>query len=663
MSSAAPRSMYSMASAGQLFVLRIASLSITGVTAHCQFDWPLLPGLPPRVVPVPKSSRESFEVAYQYGETIYLQQRAGDSCKSIGSPVQVNQSLSFLQSPSESGLADAVHLGNGATAVAWVLNKDLWLRVMNGSSGGEVVRASQLGSQGAAHVRMVADPNGSGFLVGWSSWQQQKDSDGWGAVVRRFNSNGLPVSSEMQLSSTLDKFQWHMQLAWCGTALWALWLPQAACQNGRCSNHGPLLRFLGRGSNESLNVGPEIDLQGDGALNIALTCSDEEAASIWLDKDGDEIRWNYTDPPKESLQVVSPQVPTLSQSWLGFPGLGTFAAAWSVARRSLPEFLAQQASASIHVAKLGSRHAEQRRKVLTPQVASQVEAAATPGSLGSPVPRKALQEPGPGQSINPGSSDTALAAQNDLLLLLQDGSTGKVEAQLLNFGSGHEPLLFPAHDLQNAPAVEVRAAWDSAPGPTVFLCWGSISGDNRYWCRYESAGWLAGADRLGISGELTILALFTCIFVMCLMKQCAQNGHFGQRHRAAMMARREASEAQQQRRAERSAARARMTQLREQISQIPMVPLPNRPPASTAEEAPVEVTDAQPQVNPQATGDGGDASPSNPCPICQNEVVVRVALQRCGHTACRDCTLRLVELAQPCHICRGPIEGVLPVYL
>eukprot|EP00440_Ansanella_granifera_P014832 gb/GFBE01016124.1/.p1 GENE.gb/GFBE01016124.1/~~gb/GFBE01016124.1/.p1 ORF type:complete len:201 (+),score=22.28 gb/GFBE01016124.1/:1-603(+) len=181
-------------------------------------------------------------------------------------------------------------------------------------------------------------------------------------------------------------------------------------------------------------------------------------------------------------------------------------------------------------------------------------------------------------------------------------------------------------------------------------------------CIYKSVGWLMGAGGLGIGGEVIVLALFSFLFLLCLLKQCAQGGNFGPQSRAAALARREASEALQQRRAERSAARARMQELREQLAQIPLVPMGNQAPAQQAAATGAE---APHQDQPPAAQEAGctSESSSNLCPICQSEVVVRVALQRCGHTACRDCTLRLVELAQPCHICRGPIEGVLPVYI
>jgi len=64
------------------------------------------------------------------------------------------------------------------------------------------------------------------------------------------------------------------------------------------------------------------------------------------------------------------------------------------------------------------------------------------------------------------------------------------------------------------------------------------------------------------------------------------------------------------------------------------------------------------------SNDGSNSAGSGrTCPICWCEVVMRVALQPCGHTACRDCVVRLVELHQACHICRGDVTSLMPVYV
>eukprot|EP00927_Polykrikos_kofoidii_P033937 TRINITY_DN28780_c0_g1_i1.p1 TRINITY_DN28780_c0_g1~~TRINITY_DN28780_c0_g1_i1.p1 ORF type:complete len:752 (-),score=88.65 TRINITY_DN28780_c0_g1_i1:33-2288(-) len=113
------------------------------------------------------------------------------------------------------------------------------------------------------------------------------------------------------------------------------------------------------------------------------------------------------------------------------------------------------------------------------------------------------------------------------------------------------------------------------------------------------------------------------------------------------------------------ASQVRARQIREQLAAIPTQPTQVDVPHMTSTRISNDVDNCTPSGS-RATTSATDSTRRNDsftCTICQNEVLVRVALQKCGHTACRDCVTRLFDLNQKCHICRAPIEGVLPVYL
>merc|ERR1712083_464192 len=103
-------------------------------------------------------------------------------------------------------------------------------------------------------------------------------------------------------------------------------------------------------------------------------------------------------------------------------------------------------------------------------------------------------------------------------------------------------------------------------------------------------------------------------------------------------------------------------ELREQLSRIPAgSPSLSPPPAIEPQPTTADVSRAEPVA--ATKGDATSPACQCSCPICLSDVEIRVALQPCGHTACRDCIARLVESNQSCHICRGPLEGVMAVYV
>ncbi|CAE7717421.1 unnamed protein product [Symbiodinium sp. CCMP2456] len=260
-----------------------------------------------------------------------------------------------------------------------------------------------------------------------------------------------------------------------------------------------------------------------------------------------------------------------------------------------------------------------------------------------------------------GLGRVAVVAKSGLMLLLSNSPSGKLQVQALDYASPRGPLLYPMHDIALA-AQDVQVSMDCAGSDVecdgALICWyfgGDLHTEPSSHCSYRGLASLREAEGLGTAGQFIILVLFALLSLMCVLKQCASQGAFG-RNRALLQARHEAQEELQQRRQERAAAQARTQELRTQLAQIPLVPLAGAAPGSNE-------LSCHGNTGNTAHGSSTSASSSSVCPICQNEVLVRVALQRCGHTACRDCTTRLVDLAQPCHICRSPIEGVLPVYL
>ncbi|CAE8584556.1 unnamed protein product [Polarella glacialis] len=690
-------------------LLGAALFYVSDASPSCDFTIfrnPKQSGLLPRIAPA--SDAGGLVVAWQDGQVIMMQRFTPD-CKSIGDALEVNRSQEFWRSPSENGLADAASLGNGIAVVAWVLNGDVWVSTAWVSTAerdakfGTPVQANSPESFDRAEARILANPNGEGFVVAWSSWGQ--DGDGWGVFARHFDAHGQTVGSEQQVNQQWKNFQWQPQLAWCGASLWALWANSVADKSGEGrSNTGPLLRNLGSSSGQ-WNPGPEITLQGRGPGKAALSCGAGDAAAvIWLEDGGNRVVWNVSIPPpgQEAKSTVTEshvaaRGAQLSKWHLGRLGPPTFSAwNWNHSFTGL-QLLATQVLAKISGRRTDVKASEDNNGFLKEPVAApassrgfwagelasawksrQSVGGQTNGSESSAI---RLGQPGPGV----GTGQIDLLAQDGRLLLMTTAGDGKLEVQLLNYAMKTAEI-FPVRGVA-AGAQQARAAWDpldpSRGSRAILLCW--VAGDPSdpdntpsFQCLHRGESWLMGEDGVGMGGDLIVVIVLTICLTLCILKQCTQGTRFGRRNRAVNVGGAEAVEALNQQRSERSAARARMQNLREQIAQIPMVPLSNRLPApesaapesATAPGARTGPGDAStPEVSPSTPCDATISTPTasgtsrDPCPICQNEVLVRVALQRCGHTACRDCTLRLVELALPCHICRGPIGGVLPVYI
>lgn len=221
---------------------------------------------------------------------------------------------------------------------------------------------------------------------------------------------------------------------------------------------------------------------------------------------------------------------------------------------------------------------------------------------------------------------------------------GLLEVQLLIYShSNYGWMMYPKRTVaEGARRVHTSWAKDEAGDPAaVLLCWVSGSqmesdGASEYVCVQHRLQWLLEpeADAM-LSGQMVIVVLFGLVSFWCFLYSWRARYIAQVRGGAARAG--PSSAAQRRRRRAAAAETARLDELRVQLAEIP-----SSPPTTELQREP---------------------SSGDECSICQGAIVVRVALQRCGHTACRDCAARLVEHRLACHICRASIEGFLPVYL
>lgn len=205
-------------------------------------------------------------------------------------------------------------------------------------------------------------------------------------------------------------------------------------------------------------------------------------------------------------------------------------------------------------------------------------------------------------------------------------------------------LMYPKRNVQYG-ARDVHATWleDGSGNPqAVILCWETGSqmqrdfdGPSEFTCYQKHLAWFLEAEGWGFGLRLPMVVMLFLLCAFCCFKQFTQTlaGVQNRGRTAASETWVTRRRAEQEREAQE---RQRLDQLRVQLAGIPEAPPPSSEPKP---------------------GAGAD------CPICQSEVSMRVALQNCGHTCCRDCALKLVEHNQRCHICRGTIDGFLPVYI
>jgi len=613
-----------------------------------------LPGLSAHIVPA--ILKDGMIVAWQDVDVIVLQ-RFSRNCVADGSQVEINSTEDFWRRPGQNGLTDVAALPRGAAAVVWTLDGDVWLRVVRAGTAGVYARGGTvrvndpdrfLGSD-RSEARVVPNPGGDGFVVVWSSWNQ--DGDGWGVFARPFELDGLdarPMGEEKQVNQIWKHFQWQPQLKWCGDALWALWAngTTGQCWGGSDCATGPFLRLLAReGSATKDPQEAEIEFNGDGPIAAALACSPSgnqltagSTAVFWLQprsKGGSEVRCEFSEP-KEHLHGEGDSVS--ADEWL-------------------------------------------RRRRLAP-----LPVDVDSDSLRAAVPNtEQVQVNGTGQARNLRAQDiydlgaVSMIAHKGLVVILTSSLRGELGAQLLDFGSN--PVAYPRHQIAVGVKSSARAAWD-AEGDTLALVTCSATGGaaaedempSSFVCARHPARWLMESGGLEVRFKLTLVVMMLLVSVFCCLRYCQQHGRIGP-HGRAVLARRVRTGGGSQR-PRRSVNQTRLRELREQLAQIPMVAVEGSPAAQTSsggtEHADGSSSPGEEGVASACLGHdtaGSDLRWTRPrgmsehCAICLNEVTVWVALRPCGHTACRDCVSRIVEMSQTCHICRGSIEGVLPVYI
>uniref|UniRef100_A0A7S1AEH4 RING-type domain-containing protein n=1 Tax=Noctiluca scintillans TaxID=2966 RepID=A0A7S1AEH4_NOCSC len=264
-----------------------------------------------------------------------------------------------------------------------------------------------------------------------------------------------------------------------------------------------------------------------------------------------------------------------------------------------------------------------------------------------------------GDDLIPG--ETILVASSNHLARIANGEDGQLFVQLLDFALSPPMSLTPT--VLKKSAQLSRAVWDySTVPPTLVVCavtGGVLSSEGKpaYECMRREVSSLHGSLLIGSflsSAALACMFFLVCCF--CCIKRCST------------------LDLDVLRRRRRPVRRLRLEELRQQLSSMP-APSPARVEQSeislqetAARPAPVESTDASTHETPRiAPAERPTHPPPSPeadwCPICTQEVVIRVVFERCGHTACRDCALRMLDSDRKCYVCGNVVNGMLPVYL
>mmetsp|Transcript_136650 Transcript_136650/g.340762 ORF Transcript_136650/g.340762 Transcript_136650/m.340762 type:complete len:622 (-) Transcript_136650:238-2103(-) len=522
---------------------------------------------------VPTSDSRALTLAWQNGETISLQRFRRD-CQPSGPVTQVVSEPDFWRQPTESGLADVASLGPGVVAVAWLLGGDVWVRIVGTTDDAIAqgfvdlppVRANNESAEFRYRSQVqvaAASRSTDGFLVAWSSWQQ--DGDGWGVFARYFDSKGRPSGVEQQVNQAWQRFQWQPQLAWCQGSAWALWSngTGALCSGSSppedCAN-GPMLRYLGGWMvGESKDSPPkEMDAGGKQPLASALGCGQDEgsqqtgawAVPIWLEEGGREVRWNPKSPPGQEAKLGS-----------------------GLRRPPGPRRVRLDG---------GPAPPEGTTSLLS--LSSWIASLLTFGNEATQLPPAA-----PLSNFNAAAGDPGqvfMLAADGLLVMLFSDARGTLTSQLLNWGSKAGPEVFPARELA-AGASSIRAFWDMNTGDggpalvTCFVSGSALDDPNEFVCLQRRAAWLAGADGfdgLGMGMTLAVGMMLCLLVVFCVLRHCAQAGAQPGWYVPPRLARRPTTSPQ-------------LRELREQLADIP-----------TAPPAPVQREAAAAEGGAQASG-------------------------------------------------------------
>lgn len=588
-----------------------------------------LPGIASRIVPVVYPGSSNLTVVVQDDQYIRMLRFRGD-CHQLGGEFEVNNSADFWRRPRDNGLSDAAGLRSGATVVAWTLGQDVWVTLVHQRREVLVrevpVRVNGDARYDRAGVTVAASASDDTFAVAWHSWLQ--DGDGWGVFARVFSMDLKPLGSEVQVNQYVPQFQWHPQLAFCGKSLWTAWQngtdqPCAGDHTygyGDCAT-GPFARHIAGDSGKASHLSNETSMDADGPIALALACGKNDDAEVWwLEKGGTEVGGDILHPSLASASATQ------------LPASGRLLAPRAPQRK---------------LASLG----------------------AVGASMGA---REGNAEEG----------QVAMIATGGLVVVLNNDGQGTFSAQLVDFTAYPQPLAY--HRKEVASGVHAaRSLWAVGESPhdlALVFCWvgGSVievGESSSFTCFRREALWLIHSTSKDLGPQLAFAVAVILLFTFCLFRCCGLL-----RMRRMGIGPGAARELTGLRR--RRASQANIRELREQLAQIPLSPSQAPQPSTTGAEdggeGNSEATEGQSTeqnqrgtlVHPQETSSTGDlrwtssrTAAGDVCSICQNEVAVWVALRPCGHAACRDCVLRIVEMNQRCHICRTSIEGVLPVYI
>lgn len=280
------------------------------------------------------------------------------------------------------------------------------------------------------------------------------------------------------------------------------------------------------------------------------------------------------------------------------------------------------------------------------------------------------------------SGQVVLLAYSGLMMMLTNDHNGLLGAQLMSYGASSRPVAFPRREISSGVQL-AHATWDSFDDLALVSCWSAGGGfeshdPSVFVCARHGLRWFAGSSATpGIGSVVALSTVLSIFYLCCCLGRCSPVLCFSwcvpAPTRSVMGSSRRASG--------RQARSRRLREVRELLAAIPGVAAPLRSAGAGGTDSSEEETRALPEgdsarlviVAPQdnSAEDSGSeeqagcssAQDRDMCSICQEPVSVWVALRPCGHTACRDCTLRLAETSRRCHICRGAIKGVQPVYI
>lgn len=264
------------------------------------------------------ASAEGITVAWHEGRYIWLR-RFSHSCRSRSMALVVSKSTELGRAGHAAdlgtGLGDVATLSDGRVAVAWTVDGDVWVRVMQVATHHPEtpIRVSAEGRRQRKEVTLTATHDFNGFVVAWSTWGE--DGDGWGISARMFNADGVPTGAEQQVNTNVHGSQRHPQLFACttgakGPAVWASWL------NGTLGNaHEFYVRRLG---SRSFNFGPEIRLAAPDMISVAsIMCasgsSTQNPSVIWANGRERKVQWaTIVEPPSKSGRSLASTVSSVS---------------------------------------------------------------------------------------------------------------------------------------------------------------------------------------------------------------------------------------------------------------------------------------------------------------------------------------------------------------